>query len=165
MSIWFSIIVAGSLFITILLFALFAGLTIPQDSSNGSTVLKIFLVCLFSFLWLVFIFWFWICLVRTAWKWGSEKLGLPVIRILQIAFIIGFIGVAILDVLGSDKPWEVLKVLLGMLLIIDGVIVYIIYNFLLLAWFARCRIPSRAYCEIGACMAMFIIQLWMLKQI
>ena len=47
-----------------------------------------------------------------------------------------------------------------MLLAFDAAIGVMIFNFLTIAWFARCRIPLQAYWEIGSIVAMIVVQIW-----
>ena len=111
-------------------------------------------------LWLAFVIWLWVGLVRTAWKWGSHKLGTPIFKYLQI----GFFVVTVFTALHRSDLRENLNILSLVLLGFDVAIVIMIFNFLLLAWFARCKIPFRAYGQIGSIVLMIVIQVWVFLQ-
>ncbi len=157
MSIWYSITAVGSFIAIILLWGLFIGLAGGADDENVSDSQTFaLLACLF--LWLVFLIWLWIGLVRTAWKWSSKRLGTPIFKYLQI----GFFVITIFTMLSQRDFKEGLKLLSFMLLAFDVVIVCMILNFLFLAWFARCKIPLRTYLEIGSIIIMVTFQVWII---
>ncbi len=47
-----------------------------------------------------------------------------------------------------------------MLVAFDVVVALMMFNFLTIAWCARCRMPLQAYWEIGSIVAMIVIQIW-----
>lgn len=109
--------------------------------------------------WLLFVIWLWIGLVRTAWKSPSARLGIPIFRFLQIAVFIMLIITAAVDI----HSLEDVKTLLFCILAFDIMIAWMTVNFLLLAWCARCKIPLRAYVEIASIFIMVLVQLWLLN--
>ena len=157
LSIVYSLTAAASFVGIVLLFAFLTTSASGADDKSGSSHQGITFLVAVS-LWLFLFVWLWVGLVRTLWKWGSERLGIAVFRYLQIVFFVMFV---LTMLLGRDG-WDEWKLLLQFLLVFDAVIVCLIFNFLFLAWFARCKIPLRAYCEIGSIIAMVIFQVWIL---
>jgi hypothetical protein len=138
-----------------LLLGIFTGIAGgTEDYDEGALNLLFLLVTLF--IWLVFLVWLWICLVRIARKWDHERLGIPIFRYLQI----GFFVMTLFTMLVISDLREDLKILVFMLLVFDIAIGIMIFNFLVLAWFARCKIPLHAYLEIGSIILMIIFQVW-----
>jgi len=66
----------------------------------------------------------------------------------------------VLTILVRSDLREDFKILPFILLAFDIAIVGMIFNFLVLAWFARCKIPLHAYWEIGSIVVMIVIQIW-----
>jgi len=155
MSIWYTITAVGSFMVIFLLWSLFTGLASgPKEYDSGASKMLSLLVALF--LWLVFIVWLCVGLVRTAWKWGHERLGTTIFKYLQI----GFLVMTVLTMLARGDLRENFKILSFILLVFDMAIACMIFNFLVLAWFARCKIPLHAYWEIISIIVMIIIQIW-----
>lgn len=107
--------------------------------------------------WFVFLVWLWIGLVRIAWKSGSERLGVPIFRYLQI----GMLVMAVLTMLPSIHNIDDVKIMVYLVLGFDVVVAWMIINFLFLAWCARCKIPFRVYCEIVSTIVIVIVQAWL----
>ena len=118
----------------------------------------VFFLVAFS-LWAIFLIWLWIGLVKTAWRSGQERLGLPIFRFLQIGIIVMFA----ITILPTCRQFEDLKFLFYMIFAFDIAIAWLVVNFLFLAWFARCKIPLHAYFEIGSTIAMVILQIYLLN--
>lgn len=157
MSIFYSVTAVASLVALILLWAFLPSLTGGADDRDaGFNRMVTFLVALF--LWVVFFVWLWIGLVRAVWKWGGESLGISVFKYFQIAVFVMFALTALL----SGDFGEDFKTALFVLLAFDIVVVWLIANFLILAWFARCKIPLHGYWEIGSIIAMVVLQVLML---
>jgi hypothetical protein len=155
MSIWYTITAVVSFMVMFLLWGWFTGIASgTEEYDEGAENLLFLLGNLF--LWLVFLAWLWFGLVRIAWKWHHKRLGIQIFKYLQIGF---FVGTVLTMLLRSDL-WEHFKLLSGLLLAFDIVIAVMIFNFLVLAWFARCKIPLRAYWEIGSIIVMIVIQVW-----
>jgi len=125
---------------------------------SGIQSLLIFLITM-SF-WFIFHFWMWIGLVKTVWKSGSARLGVWIFRFLQVGVFVMLILVAVPSILSVEE----FKILLLVILVFDVVIAWLLINFLFLAWFARCKISFRSYCEIGSIIVMIIIQVWLLNK-
>ena len=155
MGIWYTITAAVSFFIVLLVWVFFTAVTSGEDPDDGGPVRAIFLLGMI-FLWLVSLVWFWIGLVRTAWRWGYERLGTEIFRYLQI----GIFVMTVLAMLPRKDMRESFHMLPFMLLAFDAAIGVMIFNFLTIAWFARRRIPLHAYWEIGSIVAMIVIQTW-----
>jgi len=155
MSIWYTITAVGSFMVIFLLWGLFTGLASgPEEYDGGASHMISLMGALF--LWLVFLAWLWVGLVRTAWKWGHERLGTRIFKYLQI----GFLVMTALTMLARGDMREHFKILTITLLAFDIAIAGMIFNFLVLAWFARCKIPLHAYWEIGSIVVMIVIQVW-----
>ena len=155
MSIWFTITSVVSFMVMFFLWGWFTGITSGTEKyDEGAEKLLFLLVTLF--IWLVFLAWLWICLVRIAWKCDNERLGIQIFRYLQI----GFFVMTLFTMLVISDLREDFKILVFMLLAFDIAVGIIIFNFLVLAWFARCKIPLHAYLEIGSIILMIIVQVW-----
>ena len=156
MSIFYTITAVVSFLVVFLLWVLITGLVGgPEDFDNGAIHLLNLLIALL--LWLGFLAWLWISLVRTAWKWNKERLGIKIFKYLQI----GFFVMTVLTMLVRRELRGQVKVLVGLLVVFDIVIVIMIFNFLLLTWLARCKISLRAYWEISSIVVMIVIQFWL----
>ena len=110
-------------------------------------------------LWFIFLVWFWVGLVKTAWRSSSKRLGIPIFRYLQIAVLI-MLAITVLPTIRSIEEFKIIGYLI---LAFDIAIAWLVVNFLFLAWFARCKIPFYAYCEIGTILAMVVFQIWLLS--
>jgi hypothetical protein len=110
-------------------------------------------------LWFIFLIWLWIGLVKTAWRSGRERLGMPIFRYLQI----GVLVMIVISVLPWYRSTDDFKILHIIVLAFDIMIAWMIVNFLFLAWFARCKIPLHVYCEIGSIIGMVVLQIWLLS--
>ena len=124
-----------------------AGGRFPSDLEM-KILLLVLLLLLFLFVWV------WICLIRIVRMWGSDRLGTPIFRMLQI----GFLVMTVFTILPRSEFRENLKILPFMILVFDVAIAVMIINFLCLAWFGRCKIPLHAYWEIGSIVIMIIVQ-------
>lgn len=156
MNIWYTIIAVVSFMVMILLWGWFTGIASgTEDYDEGASNL-LFLLGTLS-LWLLFLIWLCVGLVRIAWKWDHERLGIQIFKYLQIGFFVG----TVLTMLVRSDLLEHFKLMVGLLLVFDIVIVFMIFNFLVLAWFARCKIPLRAYLEIGSIILMIVVQVWL----
>ena len=157
MSIWYTITLVVSFMVIFFLWGWFTGIASGTEEYDDGALHLLFLLGAL-FLWLVFLVWLWIGLVRTAWKWSHKRLGIQIFKYIQR----GFLVMTVLTILPRSNLWEHFKLLAGLLLAFDIVIAVMIFNFLVLAWFARCKIPFQAYWEIGSIILMFIIQIWIL---
>ncbi len=156
MSIWYTIIAVVSFMVMILLYGWLTGIASgTEDYDEGASSL-LFLLGTLS-LWLLFLIWLWVGLVRIAWKWDHERLGVQIFKYLQI----GFLVMTVLTMFPRSNLWEHFKLLAGLLLAFDIVITVMIFNFLVLAWFARCKILLHAYLEMGSIILMIVVQVWL----
>lgn len=110
-------------------------------------------------LWFIFLIWLWIGLVKTVWKSNQDRLGLPVFHFLQIGVIVAVVFTAI----PIYRDTAEFKVLFYLFLGFDISIAWLVINFLFLAWIARCKIPFRAYIDIGTIIGMVILQVYLMK--
>lgn|GEM_PF-644144 len=104
-------------------------------------------------LWLGFLAWLWISLVRIARGWGPERLGLPVFKYLRIGLLAATAGIIL------QGPLENLRDFAFLILAFDAVLVGMVLVFLPLAWCARCRVSWRAYREVFVVAAIFVLQI------
>lgn len=127
------------------------------ESRSGSTKTAVVLGALI--LWLGFLAWLWISLVRIARGWGPERLGLFIFKFLRMGLIVLTVTV------GLPVSWDDLRVFSFVFLAFDSVLVGIVMVFVPLAWSARCRIPWRGYREIFIIAVLFVLQtiLWVHK--
>ena len=132
MGIWYTITAVVSFFIVLLVWAFFTAVTSGDDLGDAGPVQAVFLLGMI-FLWLVFLVCFWIGLVRTALRWGCERLGTAIFRYLQI----GIFVVTVLTMLARNELRESLDILPFMLLAFDAAIGVMIFNFLTIAWFPK----------------------------
>ncbi|MGE5293418.1 MAG: hypothetical protein ACM3VT_01185 [Solirubrobacterales bacterium] len=124
------------------------------ESRSGSTKTVVVLGALV--LWLGFLAWLWISLVRIARGWGPERLGLFIFKFLRMGLIVLTVAV------GLPVSWDDLRIFSFVFLAFDSVLVGMVMVFVPLAWSARCRIPWRGYREILIIAALFVVQtiLW-----
>jgi len=155
LSIGYTIIAVSGVILILLLWGTIISLPGMSNEEAASDVQTKALLLALS-LWIVFLVWLWVGLVRTAWKWGHDRLGTPIFKMLQIVFFV----MTVFIILPQGGNREDLKLLTALLLAFDVAILIMIINFLSLAWFARCKIPLRAYWEIGSTVTMIIVQIW-----
>ena len=79
MSIWYTIIAVGSFMVVILIWSLLTGVASDSEDPDAVAIQVISLLVALC-LWLAMLIWLWIGLVRTAWKWGHERLGSRLIK-------------------------------------------------------------------------------------
>jgi hypothetical protein len=145
-----------SFMVMIFLWGWFTGIASGTEEYDKGALHLLFLLGIL-FLWLVFLVWLWVVLVRTARKWDHVRLGIKIFKYLQI----GILVMTVLTMFPRSNLWEHLKLLAGLLLAFDIVIAVMIFNFLFIAWFARCKIPLHAYLEIGSIILMIVVQVWL----
>lgn len=107
-------------------------------------------------LWLGFLAWLWISLVRIARGWGPERLGLFIFKYLRM----GLLGLT--AAVGLPAFRDNLGGFSFLILVFDSVLVGMVMVFVPLAWCARCRIPWCGYREMLFIAALFVLQtvLW-----
>lgn len=152
MSIWHTIAAVFSFFSAFLLWGLTYSLL--ETVSTDSEIAALF-ICLM--LWFVFIVWLWIGLIRIAHNQGPEKLGFKIFPFIQAVFI----------VMMMTLPFgglELLAKLMPVLLAIDIAIGVLMFNFLLLAWCARCKIPRGTYIQTASIILMIAVQIWLMNR-
>ena len=153
MSIWFCIAAISSLILMVLGVATALHLTETAGESHDTLGLAIILGGLI--LWIGFLGWLWISLVRIARGWGPEHLGTHIFKHLQM----GFFFATALTMLGHGMLPEDLQILFFVLLAFDFVIMGMTGFFLLLAWSARCKVPWRTYREVFVMAILFVLQI------
>lgn len=116
-------------------------------------------LCVELLLWIGFLLWLLISLARIARGWGPERLGTPVFKRLQMGFLI----ITVLTMLGHGALPKDLEVLVFMLLVFDFIVVGMAVVFLLLVWSARCPVPWRTYREIFVMVAVFVLQVVLIR--
>ncbi len=155
MSIWYTLTAV----ITFLLFFLLVGCFLGFDNetkSKDAKVLDMQILLGVLLIWLIFIIWILICLVRIAWKSDNNRLGFIIFKYLQI----GFLGMTLYTLIGMRNFKDFWNILSWMLIAFDIVIGILIFNFLVIAWFARCKISLKNYWEIASIIAMIVIQIF-----
>jgi hypothetical protein len=153
MSIWFWITAVSSLILLVL--AMGAALACIAVLGSLRDTIGVLVMLGGIALWLGCLAWLWLNLLRIARGWGPEHLGTPIFKYLQI----GFLMTTVLTMFGCGVLIEDFRILLLMLLAFDLVILGMVVVFLLLAWFARCRIPWRTYREILVVIVLFVLQI------
>lgn len=103
--------------------------------------------------------WFWIGLVRCVWKWERDRLGISIFKIIQY----GFIVITVATMVFSGEIQKDFKFIFAMLVVIDIAIAWLMVNFLILVWFARCKLWWRDYWDIGSVFGMIVLQVWMME--
>lgn len=155
LSIGYTITAVSGVVLILLLWGAIIGLLCMSNERAPSDIQTKALLLALS-LWMVFLVWLWIGLVRTAWKWGHNRLGTPIFKMMQTVFFV----MTVFIILPRGEIREDIELLAVMLLAFDVAILIMIVNFLSLAWFARCKIPLRAYWEIGSIVIMIVVQIW-----
>jgi len=152
MSIWFSIAALAGL-IGIVLAGLVLAVLVGIEKATGIAIL------VGLALWLGCLGWLWVTFVRIARGWGTQRLGTPIFRYMQIAFL----ALTALTMLARGVLFRQQEIFFLTLLAFDNIIVGMIFVFLLLAWFARCKVPWRTYGEVLAMTAMFVAEVFLTK--
>ena len=150
MSIHFCIVATVSFF-----GALFLALTIsgPADTDPPPSDARIAAGMLTSFgLWLAFLLWLGFSFVRIARRWGPERLGTPIFKILQRAWLI-MTGLIVLA-----QGIDLFDMFLLSLIVFDVFLLEMVVVFLLIAWLARCKVPWQTYWDVGVIALVFIAQ-------
>lgn len=107
--------------------------------------------------WTVFMLWFWFGLVRCVWKSEREGLGISVFKILQYTFVVFLV----FSLITSWEFQEGYNFIFSLIAIFDIAVGWLVFNFLLLVLFARCRLTWRDYFDIGSIFCLIIVQVWM----
>lgn len=148
MSIWFWIAAVASFFLVVGCVAK-SWNWIGSRGGHAKTIAVIGALTL----WLGFLAWLWISLVRIARGWGPQRLGLPVFKYLRM----GLLGLT--AAVGPPAFWDNLGGVPFLILTFDSVLVGIVRVFVPLAWCARCRIPWPGYREIFFIAVLFVLQI------
>jgi hypothetical protein len=157
MSIHFCIIVTVSFIGAVFLALALVG---PRDADPPPSDARIAAGMLTGFgLWLAFVLWLGISFVRIARRWGPERLGTGIFRLMQRVFLL----VAALTMLARGVFFKELDIFLFVLLAFDFVILEMVVVFLLIAWLARCKVPWRTYRDIAVIVLVFVVQVALLR--
>jgi hypothetical protein len=142
MSVWYCILAAGSLVAIVLVLG---GLGGPAAILPG------------LLLWLIFLIWLWISLIRIAWRSAPERMETSTFKYMQVVFI----ATAFLTLLARNELMKEWKILSLLFLSFDTAVAGMAIVFLALAWCSRSKVPHRTYREILSMGAILTLQVYL----
>jgi len=146
--------------ITFTLAGVLLGLASSVCKARGDdSSMKIFavLAIVIPVLWIGFLVYLWVGLVRVARLWGENRLGTPIFKYLQI----GFFVMTALTMLFRGALFAKFNILMLILIAFDVLILCMIVVFVLLAWSARCKMSRKTYLEITTIVGMILLQFFL----